>query len=240
MNIAEFFPTSIIDLENEDLILPVSLLEIQNVLAISKNNKIPGPDGIPVEFYRVLFDVLGLDLLRVVDDSQKFGKVPATFNSTFIALIPKIDLPKSFEDFKPISLCNFCYKIIGNIILIRIQKVLGRYISCEQFGFLPGRQIHDTVGLIQEGLHTIHVKNLMSVVLKIDLSKAYDRVSWTYLRIILSKMGFSVPFISWIMSSLSSVSFDVLINGVAPSFCKSGKGLRQGCPLALLLFSYSR
>ena len=49
-------------------------------------------------------------------------------------------------------------------------------------------------------------------------------------------MGFSVPFISWIMSSLSSVSFVVLINGAASSFFKSSKGLRQGCPLALLLF----
>ena len=135
----------------------------------------------------MLFDVLGLDLLRVVDDSRKYGKVPATFNSTFIALIPKIDLPKSFEDFRPISLCNFCYKIIGKIISMRIRKVLGRYISGEQFEFLPGRQIHDAVGVIQEGLHTIYVKKLKSMVLKIDLSKAYDRVSWTYLRIILSE-----------------------------------------------------
>ena len=76
----------------------------------------------------------------------------------------------------------------------------------------------------------------MSVVLKINLSKAYDRVSWTYLRIILTKMGFSVPFISWVMSNLSSVSFSVLINGAASSFFKSGRGLRQGCPLAPLLF----
>ena len=74
------------------------------------------------------------------------------------------------------------------------------------------------------------------MVLKIDLSKAYDRVSWTFLRIILSKMGFSVPFISWIMSSLSSVYFAILINGAASSVFKYGRGLRQGCPLDLLLF----
>ena len=49
-------------------------------------------------------------------------------------------------------------------------------------------------------------------------------------------MGFSVPFISWVMSSLSSVSFVVLINGAASSFFKSGRGLRQGCPLAPLVF----
>ena len=92
------------------------------------------------------------------------------------------------------------------------------------------------MGSIQEGLHTIHVKGLKSLFLKIDLSKAYDRVSWIYLRVILTKMGFGVSFITWVMSSLTSVYFSVLINGVASSFFRSGRGLRQGCPLAPLVF----
>ena len=91
-------------------------------------------------------------------------------------LIPNIDHPLSFEDFRPISLCNFVYKIIGKIISIRIKNVLGRCISGEQFGFLPGRQIHDAVGVIQEGMHTMHCKSLKVVMIKIDLSKAYDHV----------------------------------------------------------------
>ena len=85
-------------------------------------------------------------------------------------------------------------------------------------------------------MHTISSKKLKSVVLKIDLSKAYDKVSWTFLRIVLTKMGFTVPFITWIMSSLSYVSFALLINGATSSFFRSGRGLRQGCPLAPLLF----
>ena len=96
-------------------------------------------DGIPVEVYRSLFDILGEDLLRIVEDSWKSGKIPAVFNSTFIALIPKVDHPNSFEEFRPISLCNYIYKVIGKIISIRIKKVLGHYISGEQFGFLLGR-----------------------------------------------------------------------------------------------------
>ena len=56
------------------------------------------------------------------------------------------------------------------------------------------------------------------------------------MRVILSKMGFAGNFISWVMSSLSSVSFALLINGVASTFFKYGWGLRQGCPFAPLLF----
>ena len=71
MKIVEHFPTSISEKENEELMLHVSLVEIQSVLSLSKNDKSPCPDGIPVEVYRALFDVLGLDLLWVVDDSRK-------------------------------------------------------------------------------------------------------------------------------------------------------------------------
>jgi hypothetical protein len=73
-------------------------------------------------------------------------------------------------------------------------------------------------------------------VLKIDLSKAYDRVSWLYLRMLLSHLGFDLPFTNWIMSCISTVSFVVLINGVASSFFTVARGLRQGCPLSPLLF----
>ena len=124
---------------------------------------------------------MGMDLLRVIEESWKNGKIPTIFNSTFLALIPKSDSPMSFEGFRPISLCNYNYKIIGRILSTRIRNLLGKYISGEQFGFFPGRQIHDAVGAIQEGLHTIHSKGLKSMVLKIDLSKAYNRVSWNFL-----------------------------------------------------------
>ena len=92
------------------------------------------------------------------------------------------------------------------------------------------------MGAIQEGMHSIHCKGLKPAVLKIDLSKAYDRVSWTFLQVILSKTGFDVSFITWVMSSLTSISFSILINGVASRFFRSGRGLKQGCPLAPLLF----
>ena len=80
----------------------ITLKYIKHILSISKNDKSPGLDGIPVEVYRRLFDVLGEDLLRVIELSRVSGKISGVFNSTFLALIPKIDSPLSFEDFRPI------------------------------------------------------------------------------------------------------------------------------------------
>jgi hypothetical protein len=69
-----------------------------------------------MEFYTRFYDLLGKDLLAVVEESRIIGRMHAPFNSTFISLIPKSDKPKSFDDFKPISLCNFIYKITTKVI----------------------------------------------------------------------------------------------------------------------------
>jgi len=73
-------------------------------------------------------------------------------------------------------------------------------------------------------------------VLKIDLSKAYDRVRWLYIRLLLTHLGFEVPFINWVMSCLSIVSFVVLINGETSRFLNYECVLRHGCPLCPHLF----
>jgi hypothetical protein len=77
---------------------------------------------------------------------------------------------------------------------------------------------------------------MKGAVLKIDLSKSYDRVSWLYIILLLTHLGFEFPFINWIMSCLTSVSFVVLINGSTSSFFHAKRGLREGCPLSPLLF----
>jgi len=88
----------------------------------------------------------------------------------------------------------------------------------------------------QEGLHSMKVNELKGVVIKIDLSKAYDRVNWLYIDIILTHIGFEVRFINWMMSYISTVSFVVLINETTSPFFHAERGLCHGCALSPLLF----
>ena len=90
--------------------------------------------------------------------------------------------------------------------------------------------------MAQEGLLSIKTKHLRGSVLKIDLSKAYDRVNWLHIRLLLTHLGFHIDFIRWVMSCMTSVSFAILINGAASPFFHAERGLRQGCPLSPLLF----
>jgi len=182
------------------------------------------------------YELISKYLLKVVEESQRKGYIHPPLNSMFIALIPKRYIPDKFEDSKPISLCNCIYKIISKITAKRLKGVLSAHISKEQFGFLEGRQIHEAIGVAQDGLHSIKTKKLKGVVLKIDLSKDYDRVNCLYLRLLLTHLGFHLDFIRWIMSCITLVSFAVLINGVVSQFFHFERGLRKGFQLSPLLF----
>ena len=102
----------------------------------------------------------------------------------------------------------------------RLKAVLSSKISMEQFSFLHRRQIHEAIGMAQEALHSLKAKNISGTVLKLDLSKAYIRVSWIYIRMLLIHLGFDIGFVRWVMGCISTASFAVLINGATSPFFK--------------------
>eukprot|EP00253_Pinus_taeda_P021742 PITA_21742 len=189
----------------EDLNKSVTLGELEAVLKWFRKDKSPGPNGWPMEFCLAFFDLIGQDLLRAIEDCQMNGRMHDVFNATFIALIPNLDKPSTLNDFRPISLCNCISKIIAKIITNRIKPILSQHISQEQFAFLDNRQIHEAIGIAQEGLHSLKIKNLKGMIFKIDLSKAYDKTSWLYLQMLLTHLGFPRDFIKWIVCCISSV-----------------------------------
>ena len=121
-------------------------------------DKSPGLVNWTVDFFTLFFDVVGDDLLDLVEDSRITGKIQKSLNSTFLALIPKENSPRTFGDYKPITLCNLCYKLISKVITNRIKPILSRVLSVEQLGFLKGKQILDVVGMTHECIHNIKKK----------------------------------------------------------------------------------
>ena len=155
----------------------ISLEEVEQALKSFKKDKSPGPDGWPVEFFLAFFDLLGNELVNLVEICKQEGRVAPYLNSTFIALIPKKDKPLSFVNFRPISLCNLVYKLISKVAAQCLKHFLDKFISPQQFGFLKNRQISEPLAITQEILHTVKNKNRCALILKLDLTKAFDRVN---------------------------------------------------------------
>ena len=125
------------------------------VLKGFKASKIHGPNGWTAKFFLDFFDILSDELVEMIEESRKKGRVSRALNATFLSLIPKSQNPENFGDYRPISLCNMLYKIITKIIAIRVKTYLSYGISKDQFGFLEGRKITDAIGILQEFLHSI-------------------------------------------------------------------------------------
>lgn len=87
-----------------------------------------------------------------------------------------------------------------------MKPIMSRFISHEQFGFFEGRLIHEVVGSMQETINSIKQKHLASII-KLDNSKAYDMVSWVFLRLLLIHPGFSFPDVNQIMCGVNFVYF---------------------------------
>ena len=189
-----------------------------------------------MEFYLHFFDLLGPSLVHLVETSRSCGIVTTALNSTFIALIPKVDCPTYFGDFRPISLCNLCYKLIAKVAATRLKPYLDSHISPQQFGFLKNRLIQEPVAITQEVLHSVKIKKQSTLILKLDLTKAFDRVNWTFIRLILIQIGIPLVGVNWILGCISSANYAVLVNGSPSTFFSATRGIRQGCPLSPLLF----
>lgn len=106
IRITQFFPSFFEGEESEALMVGISENELKGVLHSFQKDKISGLDKWLIEFYLDFFEIIGRDLLRVVEESRVTGYIHSTINSTLISLTPKTDLPLSFDEYKTISLYN--------------------------------------------------------------------------------------------------------------------------------------
>jgi len=181
--------------DNAALISEVTEEEIIKVIWSMESDKAPGPDGFTIHFYKVCYNIIKIDLQKMIKGFMRKAKIGGGTNSTYLALIPKDSNPETFARFRPISLCNASYKILAKLLASRIKPLLKRLITSPQGGFVEGRHILDNVIQVHETIHSSNKRKEKGMLIKLDMANTFDRVNCSFLIKVLLSFGFSPHFV---------------------------------------------
>lgn len=185
-------------------------------------------------FFQSYWDILGESLVSYCNEFLESGKLPKGLNTTHIVLIPKKQNPEYMTDLRPIALFFMAYKILSKALANRLKSLLAK-----QSAFVPGRLITDNIVIDYVMQHFLKRKTQGKegyASLKLDMSKAYDRLEWPLLQDIMIKLGFAEHWVSLIVECVTSVEYFVLNKGDEIGPIKPGRGIRQGDPISPYLF----
>ncbi|XP_057784939.1 uncharacterized protein LOC131002461 [Salvia miltiorrhiza] len=228
---------SIFDAQNDSLICLPDEIEISAAVHGMDSSSAPGPDGFTGAFFRSSWQIVKGDIVTAVRTFFWKSYLPNGCNASTLILIPKIEEVVTVADLRPIILSNLFFKIISKILASRLSKVAAGCVLNNQFGFIAGRSIHDCILLGSEGFNFMkRVNNGSNMACKIDIRKAFDTMSWSFILQALRVFGFHEKFVNWISVIFHTARISILYNGQLRGYFSCSRGVRQGDPLSPILF----
>lgn len=181
---------------------PFSREEIKDAIFSMGALKAPGPDGLNPIFFQSQWEVVGNSVGDLLQECYHNPAMIKEINDTLIVLISKLDRPSFLTHYRPINLGNVIYKAMTKVIATRLKEVMGTWVAPTQCSFIKGRESTDNIIIAQEVFHSMRGRKGW-VAMEIDLEKAYDRLSWSFLFDTLVDLGFENSFCNLILSCVS-------------------------------------
>ena len=215
----------------------LTLDELTSYLKRTKNNVSPGTSGFSNEFYKFFWIDLKTFVVKSLNYSYQVGMLSVTQRLGIITLIPKGDKEKMFlKNWRPLTLLNALYKLVSGCIADRIKPKLETIINGDQKGFVAGRYIGEAIRSTFDIIQWAKENNKIEILLLIDFEKAYDSLSFSYIKKCLNFFNFGEGLIGWV--DLLLHNFSAVINhcGNISKKLNIGRGARQGDPISSYLF----
>ncbi len=226
------------NVQNENLIQPISISELNLAISKLKAEKSPGTDGYTSEWYKSFKPDLSPLLLNTFNWVLQKGEIPPSWREAFISVIPKEDKDKQeCGNYRPISVLNLDYELFASISARRLERILPDLIHLDQTGFIQQRQTLDNIRRTLHILDQTNKNKTRSLIAGLDAEKAFASVRWEFLYKVMGKFGLHDYFVRIIQSLYNKPMARVKINGDLSDFFVMERGTRQGCPISPLLFA---
>lgn len=217
--------------------LKVTATELEQAMKWMKTGKAPGPDGIPVEFYKKYWPLLGPSLVSVLNKGLSGEGFPQNFVQGTVVLINKNkgDI-ENLAAWRPITLLNIDYKILAKVIANKIQGNMGDWISEFQAASVSDRYIHSKIWELRDTIEWCYERETDGILLSVDQKQAFDRINHSIIRESLIRVGAEKELINAVGMLYRGATSRILVNGNLTGSFNIKKGVRQGCPLSPYLY----
>lgn len=189
--------------------------EIGHAICDMPAEKAPGPDGFTGVLYKSCWAIIKQEVVAAFQCLYNLNAGPLPkLNRASITLLPKKDIAETPGDFRPISLIHSFAKIASKVLTIRLSNDIDKLVSGAQSAFIKKRCIQDNFLYAQNLARAYRRTKKSALLLKLDISKVFDSVSWEYLLELLEKRGFPSRWRNWLALLFASSSSSVRLNGV--------------------------
>ena len=212
--------------------------ELYQALKTMEENKSPGKDGLPTEFYITFWHLIKNDFTELVNHIF-FVKEELTesMKTAIISMIPKKD-PNDTDiaKWRPISLLCADYKIIAKALTNRLLPTLEEIISIEKSAAVPNRTIYNNLFTITDVIGYSSKKKLPTDILNFDQEKGFDKVDRDYMLKCLEKMNYPKQYIQFLKIIYEETYSQIQNNGYFSECIKLERGVRQRCLLSFPIY----
>lgn len=222
----------------DDSPLTISAGEVEAALRKVNPETAPGIDGFKMVHYKSAARPFSRILSKVYSAMGELGQNPKDFSVGIITPVPKSGDRSIPTNYRPISLLNTDYRILATVIGERLSKHLPKIIDQAQTAFIKGRSIGENIWILQMLPQALWYEVRTAFIVLCDIQKAYDTVDRKFLLSIMEKLGAGPGLLQWVTLLLKETKARALVMGALSPLMEFRAGVRQGCPLAPLLYLF--
>jgi len=231
--------------DNDALLAPITKEELHAALLSSPRHKSPGDDGLTAEFYIASYEILEEDMLAVFNHMLEHRTVSRSHKTGVMVLVPKIARPEKIGHLRPVTLLNTDGKVFTRIMTKRLMAIQGRLVHPNQVHAGAERNIYAALSDIRDVIGELDLVNrnrkqrdkTQACIISMDIHGAFDHVNHEFLWEVMRRYGLAEEFIDLIKSLYEGAVTRIKINGVLSEAILLLSGVKQGCPLSMILFN---